>query len=303
MSNEFLEVEFMAEKNAACARRDLRESVCINVDRVYDCCKDRDCITDARVYVSDANQQIIDRAVNVKAMTAEVLWTYIDVEALPFNRGFYTVDIKIFFRIGLDVFANVGRPQRVYGLSTFDKKVILYGSEGNVKTYSSSYVPSAPDTDLGSKTNAPKATVELVEPIALAAKLVDSCTRCGCGDTDLSAVPACICRCFEECLCDNTSGNRVYVSLGLFSIVRLMREVQILVPSYDFCIPEKECQGPSEEDPCSLFYRMDFPVDEFFPSRIADGGEGCECSTPAGVAAIREEAERKNMTRNCGCRQ
>ena len=136
----------MAERNADCARRDLRESVCINVDRVYDCCKDRDCITDARVYVSESSQQIIDRAVNVKAMTAEVLWTYIDVEALPFNRGFYTVDIKIFFRIGLDVFANVGRPQRIYGLATFDKRVILYGSEGNVKTYSSSFVPSAPDT-------------------------------------------------------------------------------------------------------------------------------------------------------------
>ena len=116
----------MAERNADCARRDLRESVCINVDRVYDCCKDRDCITDARVYVSESSQQIIDRAVNVKAMTAEVLWTYIDVEALPFNRGFYTVDIKIFFRIGLDVFANVGRPQRIYGLATFDKRVILF---------------------------------------------------------------------------------------------------------------------------------------------------------------------------------
>lgn len=123
----------MAEKNAACARRDLRESVCINVDRVYDCCKDRDCITDARVYVSDANQQIIDRAVNVKAMTAEVLWTYIDVEALPFNRGFYTVDIKIFFRIGLDVFANVGRPQRVYGLSTFDKRLFFTAAKATSK--------------------------------------------------------------------------------------------------------------------------------------------------------------------------
>ena len=73
---------------------DLRENVCINVQRVYDCCKDRDCMTDLRVYIPTECQELIDCAVNIRVNSAEVLWTYIDVEALPFNKGFYTVDVK-----------------------------------------------------------------------------------------------------------------------------------------------------------------------------------------------------------------
>lgn len=278
----------MSERNGQNASRDLRESVCINVDRVYDCCKDRDCITDARVYVSAASQEILDRAVDVKAVSAEVLWTYIDVEALPFNRGFYTIDIRVFFRVTVDVFVGMGRPQRIYGLATYDKRVILYGSEGKVKTYSSVYVPHGEDTQLINRSNAPKATVELVEPVALSARIIEPCQRCGCCDIDLSTIPECICRCFDDNLCDCSSGNKLYITLGLFSIVRLMREVQILVPSYDFCIPEKECKGPSEEDPCSLFYKMDFPVNEFFPPRLSDVSDEPECG-------------QKPVNKTCGC--
>ena len=83
---------------------DLRENVCINVQRVYDCCKDRDCMTDLRVYIPTECQELIDCAVNIRVNSAEVLWTYIDVEALPFNKGFYTVDVKVFFKVTLDVF-------------------------------------------------------------------------------------------------------------------------------------------------------------------------------------------------------
>ena len=269
---------------------DLRENVCINVQRVYDCCKDRDCMTDLRVYIPTECQELIDCAVNIRVNSAEVLWTYIDVEALPFNKGFYTVDVKVFFKVTLDVFGGVGRPQRVEGLSSFDKRVILYGSEGSVRTYSSKYVPHGEDIELDTKTNSPIATVEVLDPIALSAKVVDPCEPCGCGQIDLSSVPSCICNCFESSLCDNSNSRRVYVTLGMFSIIRLMREVQILVPSYDFCILEKECEGPTEEDPCGLFYNMDFPVDEFFPPRLSDVSNACECGQ-----------KPRNTQPHCGC--
>ena len=35
--------------------------------------------------------------------------------------------------------------------------------------------------------------------------------------------------------------RRVYVTLGQFSIVRLERDSQLLIPVYDYCMPEKEC--------------------------------------------------------------
>lgn len=30
-------------------------------------------------------------------------------------------------------------------------------------------------------------------------------------------------------------------------------------------MPDKACQGSSEDDPCSMFSRIHFPIDEFFP--------------------------------------
>ena len=264
----------MHEKtNDSCSRK---ENVCVNVDRVYDCCKDRDCMVDLRVYVNNSAQELLNRAINVKPVSADLLWTYIDVEALPFNRGFYTVDVKFFFKTYFDLFTGVGRPTRIEGLATFDKRIILFGSEGGANIYSSLYAPTAHDVEMLMRTNLPKATVEVVQPIMLSAKLVDVCDRkFGCGHVDLTSVPEAICKCFDGCLCEPEEGKNLYTTLGLFSIVRLLREVQLLIPSYDFCVPQRECSSPSEEDPCAFFYKMEFPQDEFFPPKSIDGEGGC----------------------------
>ena len=44
------------------------------------------------------------RAQSVKAGSAELLYAYIDVEPVTFNRGFYTVDVRYFYRITADAF-------------------------------------------------------------------------------------------------------------------------------------------------------------------------------------------------------
>ena len=59
------------------------------------------------------------------------------------------------------------------------------------------------------------------------------------------------------------------MTLGQFSIVRLERDSQILIPVFDYCMPEKDCScgtGCScTEDPCAIFRNISFPVGEFFP--------------------------------------
>ena len=30
-------------------------------------------------------------------------------------------------------------------------------------------------------------------------------------------------------------------------------------------MPDKECEGSTDDDPCTLFSRVRFPVEEFFP--------------------------------------
>jgi hypothetical protein len=113
--------------------------------------------------LTSCGQDIVDRAINVKCTKAEVIWVFTDIEAVPFNRGFYSVDLKYFFKVTLAVFTGVGRPTEVEGLATFDKKVILFGSEGNAKVFESKYKEDAFDPQLWRKTNMPHAVVEVAD--------------------------------------------------------------------------------------------------------------------------------------------
>jgi hypothetical protein len=87
---------------------------------------------------------------------------------------------------------------------------------------------------------------------------------------ELRDVPSFVSEYFEEDLLLNGGEMRVYCTLGQFSIIRLERDTQLVMPCYDFCMPEKECIGGSDDNPCDLFKRIKFPVDEFFPPVAGD---------------------------------
>ena len=242
------------------------DSVCIQTNQIYDSCREKDCLEDLSVIFTRPEQEIINRAINVKCRNTQILWVYADVEEVPFNNGFYTVDIKYFFKVTLDVFTGLCSPVQVDGLATFDKKVILFGSEGNARIFSSTYRPGAVDTQLAEKSNMPKAVVEVVDPICLSARLVDSC-GCPC---DIGSVPEFVCGCFNDEFVSPAGNKNVLVSLGIFTICKLERDVQLLIPSYDFCIPQKECVSATDNNPCELFEKIQFPFDEFYPPQRED---------------------------------
>lgn len=254
----------------------IREAVCIHTKKIFDSCRDKDCLEDLRFYPTQSSKAVIDRALSIKPGTAELLHVYIDVEPVGFNRGFYTVDVRYFYRITADAFVGAARPVSVCGLAVFDKRVILFGSEGSAKVFSSDYVQDGLDEQMMGKTNLPTAVVEAVDPIILNMKLVDNC-ECKVCDCDLCEIPACICSCFGGELCFGGEGKRVYVTLGQFSIIRLERDSQLLIPAYDYCMPSKECTaGGGEEDPCAIFRQVQFPVEEFFPPNTITPPEGCQ---------------------------
>lgn len=243
----------------------IREAMCIHTKKIYDSCRDKDCIEDLRFYPTQSSQCAIDRAISVRAGKAELLYSYIDVEPVSFNRGFYTVDVRYFYRVTADAFVGAARPVEICGLAVFDKRVILFGSEGSAKVFSSETVFEGLDEQNMKKSNLPTAVVEAVDPIVLGMKLVDVC-ECRSCDCDLCEIPSCICACFGGDLCFGGEGKRVYVTLGQFSIIRLERDSQLLIPVYDYCMPDKECTyGGGEDDPCEIFRQVKFPVDEFFP--------------------------------------
>ena len=257
--------------------RSIREAVCIHTRKIFDSCRDKDCIEDLRVYPTRSSQEAIDRALSVRAGCAELLYAYIDVEPVSFNRGFYTVDVRYFYRITADAFIGAARPVEVTGLAVFDKRVILFGSEGSAKIFSSAGTNCAPDRQDLPGSSAPVAVVEAVDPLILSMKLVDVC-ECRHNDCSSTDIPAAVVACFQEDLMTGGDVHRLYVTLGQFSIVRLERDTQLLMPVYDYCIPDKDCTCDTccscQEDPCELFRKVQFPVGEFFPpNSITPRGE------------------------------
>ena len=239
------------------------EAVCIHTRKIYDSCKDKDCIEDLFFYPEECSIPAIENAVSVRPKSAQLLYTTIDVEEIIFNKGFYTVDIRFFYKVKGDAFLLTNNPVEITGFCVFDKRVILFGSEGSAKIFRSDNVPCCIVGQNSQCANLPTAVVEAVDPILLNMKLseVDNCGNDNCG----IAVPDFIAGHFSSPLSFVPAGRRVYVTLGQFSIARLERDAQLLMPAYDYFMPEKECTTGGGEDPCALFSRINFPIDEFFP--------------------------------------
>ncbi len=248
-----------AVDNADC----IKEAVCINTRKIMDSCRDKDCIEDLTVFPTVNSLPYIDNALSVRPRNAELLHCDVTVREISLNRGYYTVDVTYFYDVCGEAFPG---NQTVRGLAVFDKRVMLFGSEGRVKSYSS----VVDDEDM-SNDDMPIATVDAVDPIILHMGIAD--LSCHSPAAEQHDIPDFIREYFSDELTSGSNSRQLTVSLGQFSIVRLERNTQLLIPAYDYCMPEKECVGSAEDDPCTMFSRISFPVDEFFPP---DSIESCE---------------------------
>lgn len=249
----------------------VREATCIHTKKIYDSCQSKDCIEDLRLYPTRSSQAIIDQATTVKAGRACLLYVLVNVEPMGFNRGFYTVDLRYYYKVTCDAFIGCARPAQVTGLAVFDKRSILFGSEGAAKVFTSGVSCADLQQELVLDCNKPSAVVEAVDPIILSLKLCNVCERPTCGECVLTEVPAGILDAFdEEISLESNTMRRIYLSLGQFSILRMERDTQLLIPVYDYCMPDKECSCERcDDDPCDLFQQVTFPVGQFFPPNSA----------------------------------
>ena len=171
-------------------------------------------------------QPIVDASANVRVRDVDVISVYIDMQPIPFNRGYYSIDLTFFFDVSLELYggATVGC-ERVSGISIFNKKVILYGSEGNVKMFTSESCRD--EADLQGNKVLPKATVQVAQPVALSAKLCEHC-RCGC--EPCCVIPDCIASRYGGAFETVEQKNTVYVTIGLFTIVQIVRSTVTVKP-------------------------------------------------------------------------
>ncbi len=259
------------------------DPVCVDMPRIYDSCGAKDCLRDLTVFFTAENQEAINNATSARVSKASVISSTLKVDSLAFNRGFYSVDIVFYFAVCVELYSGAAVPSTVMGLAAFNKRVVLYGSDGSTRSFSSDDIPSAIDAAEfnccpGCPSVLPRATVSVSCPMVLASSLAPV--------TSPQLVPF-----VPENVSDFFGGELVApetqylsVTLGVFSITRLSRSVQLMIPSYDFFIPAKECEDRTD-DPCEAFSRVDFPTDSFFPPACGDGEQGggspsfgCGCS-------------------------
>ena len=113
----------------------------------------------------------------------------------------------------------------------------------------------------------------------LSSKVKEVCD-CPCNET-ASQIPPCVRGLFDEELVLAGDKRRLFVTLGQFSIIRLERDAQLVVPVMEYSVPCKECcDTPGcAEDPCEMFSRIPFPANEFSPRGCDGQGQDCRYKT------------------------
>ena len=258
-----------------CRPDDLRDAMSIHTRKITDSCRDKDCIEDLRVFLTTASQQTLDSAAGAKVRCADLLYSYIDVEPVPFDRNHYCIDVTFYYRIIADTMVSGCRPTSLYGLAVFNKRAVLCGEEGSSHIFTSRTRLGGSDGITHVGANLPTAVVEVLDPMVLSSKVRDLC-ECSC-DGGSVQIPEYIRGMFDEDLVLAGERRRLFVTLGQFSIIRLERDAQLVVPVLDYSIPTKECcDSPGcGEDPCEMFGRIPFPTAQFAPRNCDRENECC----------------------------
>ena len=203
---------------------------------------------------------------------AELIHTSVNIQPVAFDRTHYCIDVTFYYRVQVDCILGTERPTTVYGLSVFSKRVVLCGEDSRAHTYRSDDSGCEGSSLLGG--SSPAGVVEVLDPMVLSCKVRDVCD-CRCDEAGIH-IPQKVCNLFEEELVMGNERRRLYVTLGQFSIIRLERDSQLVVPVLAYSIPMKECTDSdvNTEDPCEMFAKIPFPTSQFSP-RNCDGKDGC----------------------------
>ena len=214
--------------------------------KVYDCCRRQDCLTARELGPSLAADESHGNIVWAPEGTESVSINDLKIskihviskEPCSFRNGFWDINIKYTFEYKL-TFRGSGRSiiDTVQAYNTFTTKITLFGSHGNDLTIG---------TDLFSRNMEP-ATFEATPFTWVEAKAVGL-------DAKLHRHRG---KGYEHCY-------EVHCIIGLFSVLKLIRLVQLNVQSTGFCMP-KDCTEICNIHPCEYFADLDFPMDIFAP--------------------------------------
>ena len=218
-------------------------AVPVKLDRVFDSCSDKDCITNLQVMLENG-ADLPPQFTSVKTRCCTIDSVCMTVEPIPFNRGYYSVDVTYQFGVDLLCYERTCEaPVLMHGTASASKSVILYGSESSTKTFFSTGAQIGSTNACCDVVNLPTASCQCVDPIVL--------------ETRIATVR-------QPNAEDSSYIRAVVLTLGVFSVVELSRPVTMTAAAYPYQVPAKSCSAETDS-PCEIFSRLSFPTDEFLP--------------------------------------
>ncbi|WP_317367215.1 hypothetical protein [uncultured Tyzzerella sp.] len=194
-----------------------------------------------------------------------------DKEPNPFKSGFWDITLKYVFVYTLAFRESDGTIiGKIQANSIYTKKVTLFGSIGTEISISTDLFN--PNGSGCCELNSDPFVLVESKAVALGAELRYQNRQC-CADEALDA-------------------TEVGVTIGLFTIIKLFRLVNLSVLSRGFCIP-KECENISPLNPCEFFDSLDFPMDIFAPPQKTE--------FLAGISGNIPNDNTNNNNNGCGC--
>ena len=265
--------------------------------KIYDCCRQQDCLDFSEMGPARAAETVTlggvlicegdvivppGEAASVTMDNLHIVRIVI-VDKTPscFRKGFWDVELKYVMEYRI-VFrsADANVCGIVKAMSIFNRKVTLFGSEGSELFVS---------TDLfGSNAMFEAMPFIMAEGKAIplsAAIIYDYCRR-HCHGNDGEPAP------LQQGPGTGTP-RAVEVSIGLFSIVKLFRLVDLAVESRGFTVPE-QCEDIAPVNPCEYFETLAFPMDIFAPPQRPEFLAGLSGDIP-----VRGRNHHEHDCENC----
>ena len=138
-----------------CRPEELCRALAIHTRKITDSCRDKDCIEDLRVYLTQESQSILDAAGAARVRAAELIHTSIDITPVAFHPNHYTIDLTFYYKILADAAVSPCRPAAICGLALFSKRAVLCGENSPAHIFRS-------DCPTSQTNNLPTAVVEAI---------------------------------------------------------------------------------------------------------------------------------------------
>lgn len=201
----------------------------------------------------------------------------------PLQEGCWDLELKYVFQYLLEFRRADGYfIGCIPATNLYNLRVTLYGS-------AESDVTTATDLYNGTSNGAPFVVAE-GKAVALSAELryPSSCNPCRYDPCDSCPNPT-----FAAGDAALGAPVAVNVTVGLFTIIKLFRTVNMVVHSLGRCLPESGTSVGTSSDPCRNFENIRFPLDMFSPS--------AEPKSCCGYGSDFSSSTCENDATDCGC--